>query len=111
MTKKSRIPKNAVPCAICGAQVIWGSFFLECSGSCRNQSDYDNPRGNAIISWNKQQRKIKRLCAKEIRKFREFDELIFNIDERIEHLIERKRNIVIKRGDVLCQIELVIDGE
>ena len=37
----------------CGVRPQWGAFFIVCP-KCRRQSDYDQPSGNAVRTWNKQ---------------------------------------------------------
>lgn len=51
---KQKLPsgEKVYPCKQCGKLPVWGAFYLVCLG-CGQESEYNEPNGNAVRTWNK----------------------------------------------------------
>lgn len=60
--KKIKGIGNVYPCPICGKYPEWGAFFLICPNMCI-ESDYNEPKGRAVRTWNKQAADVEAIVA------------------------------------------------
>ncbi len=53
MTPEEKSLKLCAPCKRCKIAPEWDRFFIYCP-KCGRQSEYNEPCGNSVRSWNKQ---------------------------------------------------------